>query len=557
MNKRVFGGIFGVSIIVLLLSMSLVVGVLYNYFMDRHEAQIRAEAWYIAEGVNDSGLQYLEDIDENEELDNRYTWIDAEGKVLFDSKQEVFYLENHSMRKEFVEAMEYGEGSSSRYSESSGKQTSYYAVKLHDGTVVRIGIEGDPFFVILGELVKPAALILIAAVFISILMAVGISRSLINPLYEIDLDNPLDAEVYEEMLPFLKRIDNQNHLIREQMNELRRKQNEFNTIVENMGEGFIMIDDKSHVLSYNASALKVFHVEDEPLGKDLLEISRNSALRAAVDTGLVGKYDEQLMDYDNRKYSIITSPVFSSRDRRRVRGVVIFILDVTEKESREQLRREFTANVSHELKTPLTSIMGFAEIMKNGLVKPEDMVQFSEKIYNEAQRLLTLIGDILRISKLEEGGQEIETQIMDLRVVVNNIVERLESAAEKNKISVTVEGPSIKLDAIPQVLDEVIHNIIENAIKYNKPSGSVHITIGIEGHKSFVRVKDTGIGISEEEQIRVFERFYRVDKAHTKAIGGTGLGLSIVKHGVKLLNAEIKMSSKLGEGTEVTILFNE
>lgn len=555
MNKKVFGGIFGVSILVLLLSMSLVVGVLYNYFMDRHYAQIKAEAWYIAEGVTDSGIEYLIDIDENKELDNRYTWIDSAGNVLFDSKQEVSQLENHSQREEFIEAVKYGEGSSNRYSASASLQTSYYAVKLEDGTVVRIGIEGDPIFLLLAELIKPAIAIIITSIIVSILMAVSISRSLLNPLNEIDLDKPMEADVYEEIEPFLKRIDNQNTLIREQMNQLRRKQNEFNTIVENMAEGFIMIDDKTHVLSYNASALKVFHAEGDPVGHDILEISRNESLRAVVDAGLEGRYEEQLMELQDRVYSVITSPVFSSSDPDRVRGVVIFIMDVTEKEAREKLRREFTANVSHELKTPLTSIMGFAEIMKSGMVKPEDMNRFSENIHKEAQRLLALIGDIIRISQLEEGKSDVTVASMDLLAVAETVVSRLRNVAEKNSITINVDGESVKHEVIPQVLDEVIYNLVENAIKYNKPQGSVSVTVGRENGAPYISVKDNGLGISEEDQIRIFERFYRVDKAHTRAIGGTGLGLSIVKHGVKLLNADIQVDSKLGAGTEMKVIF--
>lgn len=555
MNKRVFGGIFGVSVVVLLLCMSLVVGVLYNYFMDRHEAQIKAEAWYIAEGVKDSGLQYLQDIDENKELDNRYTWIDSDGTVIFDSKQEVDNLSNHAMREEFIEAMEYGEGSSERYSESSGRQTSYYAVKLHDGTVVRIGIEGDPIFMIFAELIKPAILIIAVAVLISVLMAMSISRSLTQPLNDIDLDHPLDADIYEELSPFLKRIDNQNHLIREQINQLRRKQNEFNTIIENMAEGFIMIDNSTQVLSYNKSAMKVFHVDADPMGRELLTISRNEALRTAVSTGLSGNRDEQIMNIDGRVHSIMTSPVFSSTDRHRVRGAVIFIMDVTEKEERERLRREFTANVSHELKTPLTSVMGYAEIMKSGLVRDEDMTRFSENIYNEAQRLLALIGDILRISQLEEGRENTEMQLMDIRSAADSVVQRLMPVAEKRGIKLTVSGDSVEREVIPQVLEEIIYNLVDNAIKYNRPEGSVHVGVGSDSGKGYVSVKDTGIGISEEDQHRVFERFYRVDKAHTREVGGTGLGLSIVKHGVRLLGADIEIDSRLGEGTEIRVIF--
>ncbi|MDD7408876.1 MAG: histidine kinase dimerization/phospho-acceptor domain-containing protein [Anaerovoracaceae bacterium] len=562
MNKRIFAAIFTTAIIVLTLSLSLVLGSVYTYYSGQYSQELRTDIAYLSDGVEREGLPYLQRISDEEAANKvRITWIDTDGAVLFDNKADVSTMENHADRPEIKNAMKTGKGSGSRYSKTMSVETHYYAQKLDDGTVLRISVDHHTWLSnIMGNFTAVLAVIL-AAIAISAVVAYRVSHRIIDPLNSIDLENPMDTDVYEELQPLLRRLANQNEQIEKQVDDLSQQQREFTAITNNMTEGLIVINEKNDVLSCNTSALDILNAEKPEGRTNILELTRNSVVREAVETASEGKHCEQSMKLGNRVYSVISAPVYvnggngGSPEKEAIKGAVLVFIDTTEKEERDRLRREFAANVTHELKTPLTSVMGFAELMKSGLVKAEDTKVVAGKIYDEARRLLSLIDDILHLSRLEETDPEQKIEEVDLTQESLDVIQRLSTVAAKNSISVTYQGKDIKVQTIPQVLDEIIYNIVENAIKYNKPGGSVTIDAGIRDGRPFLSVADTGIGISDDEQERVFERFYRVDKSHSDVIEGTGLGLAIVKHGVRVIGAELEMESEKNVGTTMTILF--
>lgn len=547
MTKRIFRSIFLVALAVFLAGTALILGALYDYYSGVYAGQIQEAAAYLSAGVEEMGLPYLEGLGSTS---HRITWVGSDGSVLFDNRANEEMMDNHSDREEIWEAMEGGIGESERYSSTLSERSYYYALVLSDGSVLRVSGEQYTVLSLVLSIGHYILLILAAALALSLFLASRLSKKIIRPINDIDLEHPEDGDVYEELSPLLGRIAAQNRQIRAQLDEMRTKQQEFATITENMNEGLLVIDRGTDVLSYNTAALRLLGAAG--VEGSVFSLNRSEQFRAAVDGSLQGRHSQALMELSGRIYQLIANPVDAGG---RVVGAVLMLMDVTEREEREKLRREFTANVSHELKTPLTSISGFAELMKNGMVKSEDVARFAGNIYSEAQRLIALVGDILRLSQLDEGTTGLERGPVDLAEVVKAVAERLRSAAEQRGIAFDLHLESASVQGNAQILDEMAYNLCDNAIKYNRDGGSVTIAVSADSGRPVLTVSDTGIGIPYADQARVFERFYRVDKSHSKEIGGTGLGLSIVKHGAAYHSAQVELESVPGKGTTVRVLF--
>lgn len=550
MIKRTFISMVVLVLCVILVCFGMVTAILFHYFDRLYDEKLENELTYISRGVEYNGVEYLEGV--SAEV-CRITWVDSDGVVIFDNTVKASSMENHGQREEIAEAFATGYGESVRYSDTMATKTDNLAMLLTDGTVIRVSSATDTLLHMFAEMMKPLLFVFFGTLVVAALFAYKTSRGIVKPLEDLDLEHPEDVKTYDELTPFLRRIEQQNRQIRTQMQELKRQQTEFSAITENMNEGFVVIDKQHKILSYNSSALKLLGVTPDIEYKTVLELNRSEAFQKAITVAFEGKHNEQVMKSEGGVYSIFANPVFQEND---VTGAIVVIMDVTEKEQRESLRREFSANVSHELKTPLTSISGTAEIMKNGMVKPEDIPYFSGMIYKEAQRLIHLVGDIIKLSKLEETDISSQKMPVDLSYMANMIVESLYTEAEKK--SVTIEKhiePDCQVIGILSIVDEIVYNLCENAIKYNVDGGKVKVTVRKFENGAELIVEDTGIGIPYQEQQRVFERFYRVDKSHSKEIGGTGLGLSIVKHGVLTLGADLQLESQEGIGTKITITF--
>ena len=547
MTKRIFRSIFLVALAVFIAGVALIMGALYNYYSGVYEAQIQEEASYLSKAVEEMGLSYLEGLDRGS---HRITWVGSDGTVLFDNAANEEAMENHADREEIREAVEGGTGESERYSSTLSERSYYYALALSDGSVLRVSGEQYTVLSLILSIGHYILLVLLAALALSLFLASRLSKAIIRPINDIDLEHPEEGDTYEELSPLLGRIAAQNRQIRAQLDKMRTKQQEFATITENMNEGLLVIDQETEVLSYNNAALRLLGASK--VEGSVFSLNRSEQFRSAVDDALRGQHSFVLMELSDHTYQLIANPVY---EHERVVGAVLLLLDVTEREERDKLRREFTANVSHELKTPLTSISGFAELMKNGMVKPEDIPHFAGNIYTEAQRLIVLVGDIIRLSQLDEGTTGLEKGPVDLAEVVKAVVERLHSAAEQRGITFDLHLESASIQGNAQILDEMVYNLCDNAIKYNKDQGKVRVTVSANGGHSILTVADTGIGIPYADQGRVFERFYRVDKSHSKEIGGTGLGLSIVKHGAAYHNAQVELESVPGQSTTVRVLF--
>ncbi|MBR4097442.1 MAG: PAS domain-containing protein [Oscillospiraceae bacterium] len=550
MKSKIFGAIISVALAVILLCSGFLTVILYGHFNNSVYDELKNQAFFISHAIaeNDS---YLESIASS---DNRITIVNADGTVAFDSRSNPAEMDNHYEREEIIEAFENGEGISSRYSDTLDTQTLYYAQKMSDGRVIRISAEVESVNDLVLAVMKPMLIVLFMAVVSAFLISREISDHIVNPINDIDLNDSELIEPYEELAPLVQKIRAQNSHINKQMSELKRRQNEFNIMTENMSEGVLLIDSRTEILSYNPAALRLLGVtkEDAENSRSILEINRSESFIKAVENALDGKHSELSLESDDKTYHIAANPVLNGEN---VSGVIIIILDVTETEKREQLRREFTSNVSHELKTPLTTIYGISDMLCGGIVKPEDVNGFAENIRSEAQRMITLIDDIIKLSHLDEGGKDIEKSEVDLLAVAENVAERLKYPAEKSGISITVNGKRTVVNGAPAIIEEMMFNLADNAVKYNRENGSVTITVNENNSGKYFSVKDTGIGIPAEAQERVFERFYRIDKSHSKKIGGTGLGLSIVKHGAAFHNAEIQMNSTVNTGTEITVRF--
>ena len=562
MKKRIYRYMCLVTLAAIMFYAILTSFLYYQNLEKQMRQELVTEAKYLEAGMDLSGEHYLTNITKfmNSSNRNRITWVAADGTVLFDNMADASTMENHKDRPEIQMALSSGSGRESRMSSTLSEQTFYYALRLEDGSVIRVAnttrsaLAGS--MAMLPALGGAAVLIMV----LSMILAERQTREIVKPINELDLDHPDSGRLYDELAPLVGKVERQQRTICQQMDTLRTKQREFAAITENMSEGFLVVGKQGEVASYNTSALKILDVEipvpeeRTPGSLNILNFNRSHEFRIAVDEALAGHHHEENLKIGTRMYQIIANPV---TEKQNVTGAVIVILDITEREEREDLRREFSANVSHELKTPLTSISGYAEIMKNGLVKPEDMKRFSENIYQEAQRMITLIGDIIKLSQLDENRVELEKQAVDLYPIAQSVVSRLKERASQAKVALEIRGEGQIIEGTSQILDEMIYNLCDNGIKYNKAGGHVNVTVGSRQGCPFVSVEDNGIGIPEEDQKRVFERFYRVDKSHSRQIGGTGLGLSIVKHGAIYHNAKVEMESTPGRGTSITIVFPE
>lgn len=548
MHKRIFRYSMIVTLIVLTTSIVLIMGIIYDYFESQILNALKRETEYISRAIENEGKDFLRDIQNENE---RITLIAPDGTVIADTLADTDKLDNHSSREEVKQAIEKGSGTSSRYSKTLTQKIIYYAVRLESGNILRVSAKHYSVVVILLGLIQPILVVIIIALILSFVLCQRAAKKLVSPINSLDLEHPENNQTYEELTPLLKKIAYQHKTIEEQLKNALQKQEEFCLITENMNEGFLVIDNEMRILTHNEAAMKLLNMPNKE-SENILSVNRSKALRKILENVLSGVRDESETESDGICYRFIANPVF---EENQVIGAVIVILDVTESMNREKLRREFTSNVSHELKTPLTSISGFAEIMKNGDTPNEMVIDFSNSIYDEAQRLISLVSDILKISELDEKSVVYEKEPVDLYILAMKIAEMLKTEADKKNVKINVIGNSSEIIGVPKVLYEMVYNLCDNAIKYNKDNGLVDIIITQSYKKIELTVRDTGIGIPKSHQNRVFERFYRVDKARSKAVGGTGLGLAIVKHGAMYHDAELKLESEENVGTMVSIVF--
>ena len=548
MTKKIFQSILLVAGCVLLASLLIIMGFLYDYFGGVEENQLRDELSLAAAAVEDGGTDYLSRLTADR---YRLTWIAADGSVLYDTKTNAESLENHASRAEVSQALATGTGESTRYSSTLMEKTMYYAQRLDDGTVLRISISRATVGMIAVGMIQPLLIVLIVALILSGLLARRLSRRIVDPLNSLDLEHPLDNDAYEELSPLLKRIHHQHVEIQTQLRELREKTDEFTQITGSMREGLVLLDEHGSILSINAAAQALFGADAQCVGRDFLTIERSHEISAAIQAAAADGHSEVRAERAGRVYQFDISRITSDG---KFLGTVILAFDITEQEFAERNRREFTANVSHELKTPLQGIIGSAELIENGMVKPEDLPRFVGHIHAEAARLVTLIDDIIRLSQLDEGGA-LPTEPVDLLTVSQEAAQTLQDAAAARQVTVSVQGEPTVIPGVRRLLYEIVYNLCDNAIKYNRDGGRVDITVAHDADGSSVTVADTGIGIAPEHQARVFERFYRVDKSHSKASGGTGLGLSIVKHAMQLHHGRIELESTPGTGTTIRAIF--
>ena len=549
MTKRVFRSIFLASLAVLLAAVVLILGALYTYFSDVQAEQLRLQTALVAHALETEGVSYFDGLDTS---DRRVTWIAADGTVLYDSRSDSGVMENHLEREEVKAALATGSGTSFRYSDTLMERYIYTAQRLSDGTVLRLSAAQNTVPHLVLRVVKPIILVIGIAVALSALLAGQLTKNIVAPLNELNLDDPMSNREYVEIQPLLRRLDSQQVQLRAQSQELRQKQKEFNTVTRSLSEGLVLMNSSGTVLSINPAATRLLEITPNCLGADFGVANRNAAISALVEKALTGEKAEENVALTDGEYLAAASPV---RSDGAVFGVVLLLFDVTQKQKAEALRREFTANVSHELKTPLHAISGYAELMKDGLVPPEDTRHFAEKIYSEAQRMIDLVEDTLRLSRLDEGAADMQWASIDLYETAKSAMQELTAPAELKNVSIRLEGTKTVIQGIPQLVSGIVFNLMDNAVKYNKDGGLVIVRLGQEGNQAVLTVTDTGIGISPEHQERVFERFYRVDKSHSKEIGGTGLGLSIVKHAALILGAAIELDSTVGKGTIVTVRF--
>ena len=549
MTKRIFRTVFVVAISIFIASAVLFMTVLYDYFSGIQQNQLRMQIDLASQGVEDEGLDYLKNLNIK---DYRVTWIGTDGKVLYDSISEADEMENHFEREEVKEALSEGYGASSRYSSTLTQRYLYGAKRLPDGTVIRLSVIQNSLLILTLGMLQPIMIIFVIAIILSAFLASRLSKKIVKPLNELNLDKPLDNNGYDELSPLLRRIDTQQKEISRQSEELKQRQNELEVMTSAMSEGIILLNNRGTVLSINKAAAKLFGTDCFCIGEDIVSINRSLELAQLLNKAKDGEHSERVVELGSGRYQMMASPVISNNI---VSGIVLLILDVTEKEKAEQLRREFTANVSHELKTPLHTISGSAELLANGMVKPEDIPIFLKRIYSEAQRMIQLVEDIIRLSHLDEGAEDMKWDMVDLYAVAEETINSLADEAESNGIKFELYGETVLINGIRQLLQEITYNLCDNAIKYNRKGGLVSVEIKNENEFAILTITDTGIGIPAEHQERIFERFYRVDKSHSKEIGGTGLGLSIVKHAAKLHNAEIELHSIVNKGTEITIKF--
>ena len=548
MTKRIFRATLLVGVAVLIASLTLVMGALYSYFGRVQESQLRDELSLAVVGVEQNGTDYLRKLRSDQ---YRITWLRADGAVLYDTQADAESMENHAQRQEVQQALATGEGESSRYSDTLLQKTVYYAKRLPDGTVLRLSAIRVTTGVLVLNMLQPILLVLAAALILSGVLASRLARRITEPLNRLDLEHPLENDTYEELAPLLRRMEHQRRQIDRQMDELRRRSEEFEQITGSMNEGLVLLDEAGVILSINPAARRLLDAAENCVGQDLLTVDRDVALSDALRQAAEQGHSEFRGQRNGREYQFDVTRIQSEG---RMAGTVLLVFDVTERAFAERNRREFTANVSHELKTPLQGIIGSAELLESGLVKQEDVPRFIGHIRSEAQRLVTLIGDIIRLSQLDEG-EPMPAEPVELLALAREAAESLQSAAAARNVTITVEGEPVALTGVRRLLYEIVSNLCDNAIKYNTDGGRVQVTVTKENETAAVTVRDTGIGIPPDQQDRVFERFYRVDKSHSKASGGTGLGLSIVKHAVQYHHGAIHLQSEVGKGTEIRVTF--
>ena len=547
MTKRIFRSICFVAIAVFLASLILIMGVLYSYFSGVQQRQLQMQLELAAQGVTNEETAYFSDLTVR---DYRITWIDTDGTVLYDSDALSSDMENHLEREEIKEALATGYGESKRYSATLMDRSLYAAQRLEDGTVLRLSIAQSSILTLVLGMAQPISIVIVLAVVLSVVLAVRLSKSIVKPLNEIDLNHPLSNEGYDELAPLLRRIDGQQKQLRGQKTRLEQKQAELDTIIGSMSEGMVLLNERGKIVSINPAAMRLLGTSWNCVGTDMLTVSRNLDLHDILSRALQGQSEVQTVSLEAGKYQISASPIMSEE---KVVGAALCFFDVTEKEKAEQMRREFTSNVSHELKTPLHSISGYAELLQNNMVKQGDIVPFAGKIYREAQRMTSLVEDILSLSHLDEGAEDMEWTEVKLYELASKAIAGLEAEAKAAKVTVSLSGEDCRLHGIPQLLHSIIYNLCGNAIKYNKVGGEVKVSVEKQDAGALLTVSDTGIGIPPQEQERIFERFYRVDKSRSKEVGGTGLGLSIVKHAVLIHHGTIEVDSEIGKGTTITV----
>ncbi len=548
MTKKIFQSILIVSIAVLLACFTLITCVLYDYFGGVSQNQLKDQLSYATVTAEELGVEGLQRM-EHEKY--RLTWIGADGTVLYDSHAKAADMDSHLDREEIQEALEIGTGSSSRYSVTLLERTYYEAQRLEDGSILRISRNQASVWVLLVGLLQPLVILCILAIALSAWLAHKMSKRIVDPLNKLDLEHPMENDAYEELSPLLLRIRSQRHEIEQQVSILRQKQDEFDHITASMKEGLILLDASGKILSMNPAARKLFDAVDGIIGTGFLTVERSRKISQSIEEASKNGHTTLREERHGHTYQLDISRIESEG---RIMGSVILAFDVSEQEFAEQSRREFSANVSHELKTPLTSIIASADLIENGLVKAEDMPRFIGHIKKESARLLNLIDDIIRLSQLDEGV-DIPLEPVDLGTVAKEAVEQLQDTADQNNVRVELNVESCLLRGVPRLLHEIVYNLTENAIKYNVPGGAVKVSVSKSDDKIILKVSDTGIGISPEHQERIFERFYRVDKSHSKQSGGTGLGLSIVKHAASYFNADIRVESTQGKGTAIYVVF--
>ena len=548
MIKKIFRSTLLANFLVLLASLALIMGALYRYFTQVQMEQLQTQTALAAKGISAEGMDYFDGL---KTASTRITWVDNTGQVLYDTDYDAQTMENHGNRQEIKDALETGYGESSRYSSTLTQTSLYIAQRLDNGTVVRLSVTQHSIFLLLLGLLPTLFFIVLVVVGLSVLTAKYTAKRLVQPLNQLDLDAPLENPAYEEISPLLRRIDHQQKELGHQEQLLLQRKGEFDTIISKIREGMILLDKNGQIISMNPAAQSLLQTDESSIGKEILELVRNIQLHQLIEEGVAGRKGETIFNVDQTTYKVLARPVISED---QLTGMVLLFFDVTDQWQAEQMRREFTANVSHELKTPLHIISGYSEMLRNQLVSEDDVQVFAQKIYTESQRMVQLVEDIIHLSLLDESPQ-IAMEALDLYQLAQESLESLSGKASQKQIALHLKGEEAQIQGNRALLSSVIYNLCDNAITYNQPKGDVYVTIRQQAKDVVLEVRDTGIGIPKEEGDRIFERFYRVDKSRSKKVGGTGLGLSIVKHALKCHGATIQVDSQVDKGTRMTVTF--
>lgn len=550
MTKKIFRTTLSASLGIVLVTILMIMGFLYNYFNRIQREQLRTQTALASQGISFEGKDYFENLKTS---NVRITWVDNKGQVLYDTQSDAKHMKNHANRQEIKEAIKSGYGESTRWSATLTEKSIYAAQRLNNGTIVRLSVAQQTIFYLLLGMMSPLAIIILLAIILSVLIARYIAKKVSEPLNNIDLDHPLSNDSYEEITPLLRRLDSHQSKIQHQKLLLQKRQKEFDTIISKIKEGMILLDDQARIVSINAEALKLFQINDDWHGRFMMEVSRDLTLKDLIDQGLKGKKKEANIDIENNHYRVLVRP---TTDNNRVTGLVVLLFDVTDQLQMEQLQREFTANVSHELKTPLHVISGYSELLANQMVPNEEVPQFAAKIHKESERLVKLVEDIINLSHFDEQ-EKLPQETVNLYDLTQKVLEGLQAKADKKHIQINFNGEEAILRGNPVLLNSLVYNLCDNALTYNHEKGQVNVTLKNSPDTITLEVSDTGLGIAEKDKKRIFERFYRVDKSRSKIVGGTGLGLSIVKSALDFHNGSIKVDSHLGQGTTMTVLLHK